>query len=143
MPLLIDPASWFTVPLNGLENNTPTPTVPLILPVLVSVTGPPLILIPIFWPEIVPELMKVPPPLPMMPIACRLTMLPLFVKVTALEINAPSAPTPLTVIDPEFVIGPSVVPSDVIPWASTPELVSDPLLLIELLLPLANIGLAF
>src|SRR5262245_57119935 len=99
------------------ENNRPAPAMPVMAPVLVTLAAPPLMLRPMFWPVMAPALLQVPPPLAMMPGACWLTMVApaLLVNVVAEWIKAPRPPTPLAVIDPVLVIGPSVFPRDVIP----------------------------
>src|SRR5262245_47706062 len=88
----------------------------------------------------VPALLKVPPPLAMMPVACWLTIVApaALVNVVADPMKAPRPPKPLAVIDPALVIDPSVFPRDVMPCALLPETLIVPLLIRVLLSPFPN-----
>lgn len=74
----------------------------------------------------------------MTPEACWLKMKPVAVleKVAGPPMKAPRPPGPVAVIIPELVIGPSAVPSEVMPWALRPETLIVPLLISALFVPL-------
>src|ERR1700761_6233198 len=105
------------------------------VPLLLMVALPLAIEIATSSPEIVPALVKVPPPFASMPLDCLLTMLaPAALTSVALpDMNAPRPPEPLAVIAPVLVIMPGDRSFEAIPCEPVPETLMVPLLVMTLL----------